>query len=126
MRLARTLLYKGGRDSEKMKKNAAKRITAKLCLALAMALLTASVIIFGYSYQNLQDRKSVITEFSGIDQALTSAAFKVSLLGKPESKKEEVPLKEKEVVDPVIVQEEYDEEPRMENSIIEVAEDSTI
>ncbi|WP_298546175.1 hypothetical protein [uncultured Aquimarina sp.] len=44
--------------------------------------------------------------------------------GKPESKKEEAPLKEKEVIDPVIVQEEYDEEPRMENTIIEVAEDS--
>lgn len=45
--------------------------------------------------------------------------------GKPEPKREEVPLKEKEVVDPVIVQEEYDEEPRMENAIVEVAEDST-
>lgn len=44
--------------------------------------------------------------------------------GKPDPKKEEVPLKEKEVIDPVIVQEEYDEEPRMESAIIEVAEDS--
>ncbi|WP_281989737.1 hypothetical protein [Aquimarina aggregata] len=44
--------------------------------------------------------------------------------GKPEPKREEVPLKEKEVIDPVIVEEEYDEEPRMESTIIEVAEDS--
>ncbi|QKX04168.1 hypothetical protein HN014_04345 [Aquimarina sp. TRL1] len=44
--------------------------------------------------------------------------------GKPEPKKEEVPLKEKQVIDPLTVDEEYDEEPRMESSIIEVAEDS--
>lgn len=43
---------------------------------------------------------------------------------KPDPKMEEVPLKEKEEVDPIIVQEEYDEEPRMENAIVEMAEDS--
>lgn len=45
--------------------------------------------------------------------------------GKPDPKKEEVPLKEKEVVDPVIVEEEYDGESGMENAIIEVAEEGT-
>ncbi|WP_271769128.1 hypothetical protein [Aquimarina algiphila] len=70
----------------------------------------------GYSDIDLEDDDS---EEDVLDMAYEE------INGKPEPKREEVPLKEKEVVDPVIVQEEYDEEPRMENAIVEVAEDST-
>lgn len=44
--------------------------------------------------------------------------------GEPEPKQEEELLKEKEIIDPVSVEEQYDEESRMENAIMEVAEDS--
>ena len=57
------------------------------------------------------------------ERDILDAAYE-EINGKPEPKKEEVPKNKKEVVDPVIV-EEYDEEPRMESTIIEVAEDST-
>ncbi|TSE07934.1 hypothetical protein [Aquimarina algiphila] len=70
----------------------------------------------GYSDIDLEDDDS---EEDVLDMAYEE------INGKPEPKKEEIPLKEKEVVDPVIVQEEYDEEPRMENAIVEVAEDRT-
>ncbi|WP_025663309.1 hypothetical protein [Aquimarina megaterium] len=70
----------------------------------------------GYSDQDLE------TDDDGRD--ILDAAYE-EINGKPESRKDEVSINEKEVIDPVIVQEEYDEEPRMENSIIEVAEDST-
>ncbi|WP_024772920.1 hypothetical protein [Aquimarina macrocephali] len=44
--------------------------------------------------------------------------------GELEPKQEEELLKEKEIIDPVSVEEQYDEESRMENAIMEVAEDS--
>ncbi|TPN87148.1 hypothetical protein [Aquimarina algicola] len=68
----------------------------------------------GYSDQDL--------EADDDERDILDTAYE-EINGKPETKKEEVPLKEKEVIDPVIVQEEYDEEPRMESTIIEVAED---
>lgn len=70
----------------------------------------------GYSDQDLESDDD--------ERDIVDMAYE-EINGKPEPKKKETPLKEKEVVDPVIVQEEYDEEPRMENAIIEVAEDST-
>ncbi|WP_027395068.1 hypothetical protein [Aquimarina latercula] len=70
----------------------------------------------GYSDQDLEPEDD--------DRDVLDTAYE-EINGKPEPKREEVTLKEKGVVDPVIVQEEYDEEPRMENAIVEVAEDST-
>lgn len=70
----------------------------------------------GYSDQDL--------ETDDDERDILDAAYE-EINGKPEPKKEEVPINEKGVVDPVIVESAYDEEPRMESTIIEVAEDST-
>jgi len=66
----------------------------------------------GYSDTDLKDDS---------DTDILDTAYE-EINGKPEPKKPEVPLKENEVIDPVIVEEEYDEEPRMENAIVEMAE----
>ncbi len=69
----------------------------------------------GYSDQDL---KSEDDERDILDMAYEE------INGKPGPKKEEAPIKEKIEIDPVIVEEEYDEEPRMGSAIIEMAEDS--
>ena len=68
----------------------------------------------GYSDQDLQPEED--------EKDILETAYE-EINGKPEPKKKEVPIEEKEVIDPIIVQEEYGEEPRMESTIIEVAED---
>ena len=75
--------YTEGRDSEFMNRKAAKTITAKVCMVLALAMIAASVMIFGYSFKSLEQQKSAIAEFSNIEDSFSEMALALTLKGKP-------------------------------------------